>query len=65
MIFKFLILLGAVELACGIVSTIRGHNLLASIRQPPSVLAGVGELAIGVCLIALGTVATLSARKRK
>ena len=63
-IFKFMILFGVIELGFGMVSTYRGYNLLASIRQPPSAFAGVGELIIGVVLIAIGTMATRAWNKR-
>ena len=63
-IFKFMILLGVIELGTGIVSTYRGHSIIASLRQPPSVFAGVPELAIAIVLITIGTIATRSWKKR-
>lgn len=63
-ILKCMILLGVIELGFGIVSTIRGYNILASVRQPPSAFAGVAELIIGVFLVAIGIVATRAWSKR-
>jgi hypothetical protein len=63
-LFKFIILLGVIMLGFGVASMYQGHNVLASVRQPPSAWAGVGELAIGAVMVAVGTGASRAINKR-
>jgi hypothetical protein len=63
-IFKLMIVLGVLECCVGIASTFTGQSIIASIRQPPSMYAGVPELVTGIGLIAMGTVAVRALNKR-
>ena len=63
-IFKLIILFGVLFCCVGIVSAYHGHDVLASVRQPPSPFAGVPDLAIGVAFIVLGTLASRAINKR-